>query len=85
MQMDRDLPKTLVPNRLELTIRMTMAAYKMGNRHQSCDYLAVAVRSALMTGNHLRYNEASDIYEQLLLQWSNEQRVKDLGSLFVQT
>ena len=82
-RMDQELPRTLVPNRLELTVRQAMTSYKLGDRDQSCDYLEIAVRSALMTGNQLRYDEAYGIYERLLQKWGQEHRVKELGSLFL--
>jgi transcriptional regulator with XRE-family HTH domain/tetratricopeptide (TPR) repeat protein len=82
-RMDKELPKTLVPNRLELTIRQAMATYQLGDRDQSCDYVKTAARSALMTGNHLRYDEAYDIYERLLQKWRKEDKVKELGALFL--
>jgi transcriptional regulator with XRE-family HTH domain/tetratricopeptide (TPR) repeat protein len=84
-QMDRELPATLVPNRLELTVRLAMTSYKLGDRDQCCSYLTLAVRSALATGNQLRFDETYDIYEQLLQQWSNEKCVKELASLFSHT
>ncbi len=84
-QMDKDLPQALVPNRLELTVRQAMTSYKLGDRDQSCYYLEIATRSALTTGNQLRYDEAYDIYEQLLRKWGKENRVKELGSLFLNT
>lgn len=84
-RMDKELPQTLVPNRLELTIRQAMASYHLGERDQSCDYVQTAARSALLTGNQLRYNEAYDIYERLLQKWRKEDRVKELGSLFLNT
>jgi tetratricopeptide (TPR) repeat protein/transcriptional regulator with XRE-family HTH domain len=84
-QMDRELPNTLVPNRLELTVRLAMTSYKLGDRDQCCNYLSLAVHSALATGNQLRFDETYDVYEQLLHQWSNEKRVKELASLFSPT
>ena len=81
-QMDKKLPKTLVPDRIELTVRQAMASYKLGDRDQSCSYVETAVRFSLMAGNQLRYDEAYDIYEKLLQKWSKENRVKELSSLF---
>jgi transcriptional regulator with XRE-family HTH domain len=81
-QMDKKLPKTLVPDRIELTVRQAMTSYKLGDRDMSCDYVETAVRSSLMTGNQLRYDEAYDIYEKLLQKWRKENRVKELSSLF---
>ncbi len=81
-QMDKKLPKTLVPDRIELTVRQAMASYKLGDRDQSCNYVETAVRFSLMAGNQLRYDEAYDIYEKLLQKWGRENRVKELSSLF---
>ena len=80
--MDKNLPKTLVPDRIELTVRQAMASYKLGDRDMSCDYVETAVRFSLMAGNQLRYDEAYDIYEKLLQKWHKENRVKELSSLF---
>lgn len=83
-QMDKALPKTLVPDRLELTVRQALASCKLGDRDQSCTYLTIATRSALTTGNQLRYDETYSIYEQLLQQWGNEKCVRELAELFSQ-
>jgi transcriptional regulator with XRE-family HTH domain/tetratricopeptide (TPR) repeat protein len=85
LQIDRELPHTPVPDRLELTIHQAMASYKLGERDQSCNYLELALRSASMTGNQLRYGEAYCIYDQLLQKWGKETRVKELGLLFLNT
>ena len=82
VQMDKKLPKTLVPDRIELTVRQAMASYKLGDRDQSCNYVETAVRFSLMAGNQLRYDEAYDIYEKLLQKWGKENKVKELSSLF---
>ncbi len=84
-RMDRELPQTPVPDRLELTVRQAMTSYKLGDRDQSCNYLEIALRSALMTGNQLRYDQAYSVYEQLLQKWGKENRVKELGLLFLNT
>jgi tetratricopeptide (TPR) repeat protein/DNA-binding XRE family transcriptional regulator len=81
-QMDKELPKTLVPDRIELTIRQAMASYNLGERDQSCHYVEAAVRSSLMVGNQLRYDEAYAIYEKVLQRWSKEGKVKELSALF---
>jgi tetratricopeptide (TPR) repeat protein/transcriptional regulator with XRE-family HTH domain len=81
-QMDKKLPNTLVPDRIELTVRQAMASYKLGDRDQSCNYVETAVRFSLMAGNQLRYDEAYDIYEKLLQKWGRENKVKELSSLF---
>jgi transcriptional regulator with XRE-family HTH domain len=81
-QMDKKLPKSLVPDRIELTVRQAMTSYKLGDRDMSCDYVETAVRFSLMAGNQLRYDEAYDIYEKLLQKWRKENRVKELSSLF---
>ena len=84
-RMDRELPQTLVPGRLELTVHLAMTSYKLGDRDQSCNYLERALRAALMAGNQLRYDQAYDVYEQLLQKWGQENRVKELSSLFFNT
>jgi tetratricopeptide (TPR) repeat protein len=83
MQMDKELPRILVPNRLELTVRQAMTSYKLGDRDESCNYLEIATRSALAAGNQLRYDESYAIYEKLLQKWGKENRVKELGVLFL--
>jgi len=40
--------------------------------------------AALKLGSDLRYNEAGEIYDQMLIKWPYEQRVKGLEALFHQ-
>ena len=84
-RIDQELPQTLIPDRLELTVNLAMTSCKLGDRDQSCRFLETAIRSALMTGNQLRYDQAYSVYEQLLQKWGKENRVKELGSLFLKS
>ncbi len=83
MHMDGLIPKTPVPDRVELTVRQAMAAYALNDRDQSCAYLESAVHYALAAGNHLRYDEAYAVYERMQRKWGRDQQVKVLGQLFL--
>src|SRR6266496_340590 len=72
MHMDGLIPKTPVPDRVELTVRQAMAAYALNDRDQSCAYLESAVHYALAAGNHLRYDEAYAVYERMQRKWGRD-------------
>lgn len=83
MHLDRLLPRTPVPDRIELTVRQALAACALNDMDQSCAYLTSAVRGALAAGNHLRYDEAYAVYERMQCKWSKEPQVRALGQLFL--
>ncbi len=83
MYVDGQIPRTPVPDRIELTVRQAMAACALNEMDQSCAYLESAVRGALAAGNYLRYDEAYAVYERIQRKWSKEPQVSALGQLFV--
>jgi transcriptional regulator with XRE-family HTH domain/tetratricopeptide (TPR) repeat protein len=80
---DGQIPRTPVPDRIELTVRQALAACELNEREQSCAYLGTAVRNTLAAGNHLRYDEAYAVYQHMERKWSKEPQVKALAQLFV--
>ena len=83
MHLDGLLPRTPVPDRIELTVRQALAACALNDREQSCAYLESAVCNAIAAGNHLRYDEAYAVYERMQRKWGSDQQVKALGQLFL--
>ncbi len=83
-QVDRNTPKLIVPDRVQLTIRQARASVASENLEQSKTYLEAAVTSAKTLGSPLRRNEAYDVYQHMLTKWPDEQQVKDLAELFGQ-
>jgi transcriptional regulator with XRE-family HTH domain len=81
-QVDKEIPQALVPQRVELMNRQTATFLALGDMHQTCDHVELAVPAALALGSDLRYNETCEIYEQAQTKWPHEQRVKNLGELF---
>jgi hypothetical protein len=56
----------------------------MNDLERSSTYIEFGVTGALALGSQKRYNEAKDIYSQMLDKWPHEQRVKTLNDLFRQ-
>lgn len=83
-QIDKAIPMGLVPNRIELTVRQAEAVCALGDRDQSCAYVAAAVTSARAAGNQLRYDEAYRVYENMRAKWGKEPKIKALGEVFIQ-
>ena len=83
-QVDKDIPNTVVPRRVELLNRQASAALKLGDMDQTCNYVESAGSSALQLGSDLRYSEAREIYQRLQLKWPQERKVKALAELFKQ-
>ncbi len=83
MYIDGQIPRTPVPDRIELTVRQALVACTLNEMEQSCAYLESAVRGALAAGSHLRYDEAYAIYERMQCKWSKEPQVRALGQLFI--
>lgn len=76
------LPTELVPRRLELLIRRSMASFALGNLRQTYENVCLAATSARTLGSHLRYNEAYNLYEQMVDKWPHEAQVKMLAKDF---
>jgi tetratricopeptide (TPR) repeat protein len=79
---EKEVPAALVPQKVELLMRQTLALVKLGEMPQSCDHLELATVAAFKLGSDLRRNEAGEIYDQMLLTWPHEQKVKSLAELF---
>jgi transcriptional regulator with XRE-family HTH domain/tetratricopeptide (TPR) repeat protein len=80
--MDKTIPTTLVPNRVELTVRQAATAVGLGDLEQSCSYVEAALHASIEAGNQLRYNEVYSIYETLYEKWQNEPRMHNLATSF---
>ena len=81
-QVDKAIPSGVIPDRIQLTVRQAEVACALGDRDQTCTYIASAVTSALEMGNQLRFNEAYKVYEDMQIKWKNEYPVKELEGLF---
>ncbi len=82
-RLDKIVPNTLIPNRVELTVHQAATACAMGELEQTYAYVECAVTSALAMGSQLRCNEAYHVYEHMLQKWKNEPKVKTLGEMFL--
>jgi tetratricopeptide (TPR) repeat protein/transcriptional regulator with XRE-family HTH domain len=81
-QIEKTVPKALVPNRVELTVRQAAASVCLGDLEQACFYIEAALAASKEAGNQLRYSEVYAIYETLCDRWQNELRVQDLVASF---
>src|SRR5579885_2498588 len=81
-QIDKATPTTAVPNRVELSVRQAEVSFALGDRDQTCAYIASTVETARAIGNQLRITEAYRVYENMQSKWGNERQVKDLEELF---
>jgi len=85
-EIDRTIPVSIVPDRVEHTIRQAKTLIRLGDLKQGGLYLESAVNSANTLGSPLRYRESFDIYQEMLAKWPNERYVKnDLAELFPTT
>ncbi len=82
-QVDKLVPNELIPNRVELTVRLAAASYALSDRDRACQYVETAITQARAVGNQLRYDEASTIYERMCTKWRGEKSVKKLRDLFL--
>jgi transcriptional regulator with XRE-family HTH domain len=81
---DKSVPKTIVPRRVELLNRQADTSLKLGDLEQTRTYVELAGTSALQLGSDLRFSEASETYQQMQLKWPYERSVKALAELFQQ-
>ena len=81
---EKEVPAALVPQKVELLMRQTLALVALGEMEQSCNHLELATMAALRLGSDLRYQEAEEIYEKMRQKWPHEQSVKRLLELFHQ-
>ncbi len=81
-KVDQALAHAIVPHRVEVMVYQAATALQMGELEQSCSLLTMAVEAAVKLGSHLRYQEASCVYEQMQERWPQEQQVRTLQELF---
>jgi transcriptional regulator with XRE-family HTH domain len=81
-QVDKSVPTTVVPRRVELLNRRAATASQLGDMDQACSCVERAGTAALQLGSDLRYSEACEIYQHLRLKWPHERRVKAIAELF---
>ena len=81
-EISKAIPTTLIPQRVELLSRQATTAVALKDMTQSCTLVEQAATSALKIGSNLRYNEASETYENMRTLWPNETKVKSLAELF---
>jgi tetratricopeptide (TPR) repeat protein len=81
-KVDQAVAQAIVPQRVEVTVYQAATAVKLGELEQSCSLLTIAVEAAVKLGSHLRYQEASRVYDQMQMRWPREQQVKTLQELF---
>ncbi len=79
---ERLVPVSEEPYRVELTVHQAATALALGEQEQSCALLETAVKAARALGSDLRYDEAYIIYEHMQERWGQEPRVKALADLF---
>lgn len=81
-KVDQALVQAVVPHRVEVTVYQAATALKLGELEQSCSLLTTAVEAASKLGSHLRYQEASQVYDQMQEHWPQEPQVRTLQELF---
>ena len=81
---EKSVPNSIVPRRVELMNRQADTSLKLGDLEQTRTYVELAGTSALELGSALRFSEASETYQQMQLKWPHERSVKALAELFQQ-
>ncbi len=79
---EKHIPLSPVPNRVELTLRQARAAYAMDERDIACTYVQAAAELALTEGSQLFYDGAYRVYQDMLLKWKDDHNVKELTGFF---
>jgi tetratricopeptide (TPR) repeat protein len=69
--------------RIEIINQQALAAMKMRNLEQFCNYLEKGIHGAKALGSEKRRQEAIDIYWEARNIWPHEARVKELSDLFI--
>jgi len=82
-QVEKLIPTTLTPQRVQLLNRQAAIAVALGDMDQSCSKIEVAATAALTLEAELRYGEACEIYQQMQEKWPHERRVQTLADLFI--
>ncbi len=81
-QEDTRVPRALIPNRVELTVRQARAACALNERDLACSYIETAATMARNMGNQLRFDETYAIHEEMLKKWPGDQQVTTLADIF---
>ena len=68
--------------RTEIVNREAAAWLALGDLDQCSANVEAGATLALSAGSELRYSEAREVYQGMLLQWPHEQKVKNLAQLF---
>ncbi len=68
--------------RAEITNREAAALFASGDMDQCCDKVDAAVALAVTMDSDLRYSEAHEVYQGMLIKWPHERKVKHLAQLF---
>jgi DNA-binding SARP family transcriptional activator len=68
--------------RTEIVNREAAAWLTLGDLDQCSTNVEAGATLALSAGSELRYSEAREVYQGMLLQWPHEQKVKNLAQLF---
>jgi len=76
-----DVPK-YAPRRAEITNREAAALLASGDMNQCYDKVETAVALAVSMDSDLRYSEAQDVYQGMLIKWPHERKVKSLVQVF---
>lgn len=70
------------PRRAEIANRAAAAYLACEEMEQCCTTIETAVSSALSMGSDLRYSEAYEVYQRMVIKWPYERKVKDLVQVF---
>jgi tetratricopeptide (TPR) repeat protein len=79
---DKSIPYTLIPNRVELTVRQAKVACTLNERDLACSYIESAATMAQHMGNQLRFDETYAIHEEMLKKWPGDCKVSMLADIF---
>jgi tetratricopeptide (TPR) repeat protein len=68
--------------RMEIANREAAALLALGDLHQCYEKVEKAVTLAVSMNSDLRYSEAYEIWQGMLIKWPHEHKVKELTALF---
>jgi len=81
-EINKAIPTSLVPQRVELLSRQATTAVALHDLAQSCTLVELTATAAKKLGSNLRYNEAIETYEAMHTLWPRETKVNALAELF---
>ncbi len=82
-QVEKIVPDSPAPNRLELMVRQALVYLDLEEKEQACATVRAAATTARAVGNQLRYDEAFVAYERMSNRWGRERDVQELAELFL--